>query len=656
MTLKYRPDIDGLRAVAVLAVICFHTDLPGFPGGFVGVDVFFVISGYLITSIILKEYRQKRFSVINFYERRIRRIFPALFPVIAFTVAGSAFLFDAKAFNDFGKSVTATTLFSSNMLFCRHSGYFDAPSLYKPLLHTWSLAVEEQFYILFPLFVGFIHKYQKERYRPWILAIVMLSFAASIWGMQHKPTRAFFLVQYRAWELLAGSAIALGIFPKPSSPLVENILAITGLGLILYSIGWYSPSTPFPGYAALPPVLGAALIIQGNQSGKTMVNRILSFRPLVFIGLISYSLYLWHWPIVVFAKYLMFRSMNGYDSAIIIAVSLGMATLSWKYIEQPFRGPGMLIFDRKKLFVLAASVMAIASATGKTIDKLNGMEWRMDMFHAGLGKSLADAQTNYWERFTKWDSSKRISDVDNLPMIGTGTNPDFILWGDSHAEVLAWAIEDRTRELDFCGLVVANHSIGLLLGLDPGTSFDSQGVLDYLTLHPRIQTVIIAGRWSSYPADTLKNALSRTVKQLNAMGKKAVLVSDVPQLAYPAPRFYMTRQRFPFLVNGIDIAPTIDDYRSRNQVITNILNDLSRSNNVELVHPETMLFDEKGKCRFVTGTTLLYHDDNHLSSAGARMVIPALDNVINDMKKQKKSAYSYHAKSGDDNIQARKIR
>lgn len=267
MELKYRGDIDGLRAIAVLAVLLFHTEVPGFPGGFVGVDVFFVISGYLITSIILKDIEANRFSIARFYERRIRRIFPALFPVMAFVVLVGTYLFDAEAFKELGQSITATTLFSSNILFWRKGGYFAAPSLQKPLLHTWSLAVEEQFYIVFPLALLVIARYFKGKYLPWVLMAFVLSFGASVYGVIHDPGATFYLVPTRAWELMVGSILALGVLPVPVATWQKNLLGFGGIILVVLSITLYSEATPFPGIAALMPVMGSALVIWSGRGG-----------------------------------------------------------------------------------------------------------------------------------------------------------------------------------------------------------------------------------------------------------------------------------------------------------------------------------------------------------------------------------------------------
>ena len=265
--MKYRADIDGLRAIAVLSVIFFHTGIPGFSGGFVGVDVFFVISGYLITSIILKDIQSGQFSIARFYERRIRRIFPALFPVISFTLVVATFLFDPISFESFGKSITATTIFGSNILFWRESGYFDASAITKPLLHTWSLAVEEQFYIFFPLLLIAINRFSKNRYFQWILGICVFSLLTSIYGVYTHQVATFYLVPTRAWELLFGSLLSLGVIPELKSNVHRNIVSIIGLGLIIFSVGFYNESTLFPGISAMAPVMGSSFIIYSGMGG-----------------------------------------------------------------------------------------------------------------------------------------------------------------------------------------------------------------------------------------------------------------------------------------------------------------------------------------------------------------------------------------------------
>lgn len=656
MHLKYRPDIDGLRAIAVLSVIFFHTGVPGFSGGFVGVDIFFVISGFLITSIILKDIQEKKFSIANFYERRIRRIFPALFPVIGFSFVVGAYLFDADAFKSLGKSITATTLFSSNILFWRESGYFAAPSLEKPLLHTWSLAVEEQFYIIFPLVLVFIHRYLKSRYFTWILIAMTLSFGASVYGIYHYAGATFYLVPTRAWELLIGSILAFGVLPEPSSAWLRNVLSILGLGFIIYSVGFYTEATLFPGPNAITPVLGAWLIIYSNKADeKVIVNKLLSVRPLVFIGLISYSLYLWHWPFVAFAKYLMFRPFNGYETAGIILTSLAVSTLSWKYIEQPFRGKQMLLQNRKRLFAFSGALMIVASCIGGVIYIHDGCVFRPRI-------------ERKWYSPDQWNGALP-------PKIGCMTvKPSFVIWGDSHAEALAPALIDQANKNSKSGFIITGGGTTPLLGVEktyvtassPLANINlrqfSERTLDFIKVHPEITHVILISRWiqnasgheykleepftatlkntagggGKSNAQILKVGLARTVHAILAMNRKVILVCDVPEIGYDVVRFYLVQSRFPLMSNKLDIQPpSIAEYNERQKDILLMLAELAKLQDVTLIHPESRMFDEKGVCRIIVDGKLLYCDDDHLSSFGAHYVAPVFDRVFKEMVAKK---------------------
>ena len=302
---EYRPDIDGLRAIAVLSVVFFHAHVAGFAGGFAGVDIFYVISGYLITSLVAHDIAFERFSLVTFYERRIRRIFPALFGVLGFCTLAACALFSPKDLAVFGKSVIATTLFVSNILFKRQAGpggYFDSTSDLQVLLHTWSLSVEEQFYLLFPTTLLLLTRFAKARLIV-LSAITLGSFLISAWITPHRPLTAFYIFIPRAWELLIGSLLALKAVVPLQRRASREIAGFVGLSFIGAAVFLFSRDTVFPGLAALVPCLGAWLIIYSGANGPSCVKSILSAQPLVFVGLISYSLYLWHWPILVFSRY-----------------------------------------------------------------------------------------------------------------------------------------------------------------------------------------------------------------------------------------------------------------------------------------------------------------------------------------------------------------
>ena len=363
MSTSYRPDVDGLRAVAIVPVVLYHLGVRPFGGGFVGVDVFFVISGFLITSLIHAEMIAGKFSILAFYERRIRRLFPALFVVMAACTFAALALYLPPDLQAFSRSLIATTLFSANLLFWKTAGYFTAAPETKPFLHAWSLAVEEQFYIFYPPLLLLVVKFARRRI-PMILAtLAMLSFVASVVEVHAKPNAAFYLPQFRAWELLLGALLAVQVVPPPKSRIVREALSALGLCLIGVAVVTYGSDTPFPGVSALLPTLGAALIIYTGSGGPSRVNRALSLRPMVFIGWLSYSLYLWHWPVIVFAEYFAMRELTATEKAMVVLVSVALAILSWAFVERPFRGKGGIL-SRRLLFGASFASMAGFIAVG----------------------------------------------------------------------------------------------------------------------------------------------------------------------------------------------------------------------------------------------------------------------------------------------------
>ena len=355
--MNYRSEIDGLRALAVVPVILFHAGFTAFSGGFVGVDVFFVISGYLITSIILQEMNARTFTLAGFYERRARRILPALVFVITACIPFAWAWMQPDDFKEFFQSIVSVSLFASNIFFWRQSGYFDGDAELRPLLHTWTLAVEEQYYLFFPLLLLLLWRLGKRSIVPTIATLALLSFALAEWGSHNKPTPTFFLLPTRGWELLIGVCVALYLSERPDQPghfrnrSISELSGFIGLCLIGYSILAFDKATPFPGVHALAPTIGTALIIL-CATPETTLGRFLGTNWLVSVGLISYSAYLWHQPLFAFARLRSFGEPGTVMFMCLAGLSMALAWLTWRYIESPFRDRTRT--NQKAIFRLAA--------------------------------------------------------------------------------------------------------------------------------------------------------------------------------------------------------------------------------------------------------------------------------------------------------------
>jgi|EndMetStandDraft_8_1072994.scaffolds.fasta_scaffold12244_3 peptidoglycan/LPS O-acetylase OafA/YrhL len=490
----YRADVDGLRALAVLPVVFFHAGLPLFGGGFVGVDVFFVISGFLITTIIAQEIEQGTFTIARFYNRRIRRIFPALFLIVATCWLLGLVVFFPEDLLRFSWSAVATTLFTSNLYFWKTSDYFGAAASTKALLHTWSLAVEEQFYIFFPLFLVLLFRWS----RPWRLmalaACLLISFGLNLWGVSHAPTATFYLAPSRTWELLLGALLALGVLPALQHRLWRETLAVLGLALLVYSVVGFSERTAFPGYNALVPCLAAALLIYLGASGPTLVGRGLSAPVLVAIGLISYSLYLWHWPLIVFAKYLSVRELWLWEKAMLIGLSLLLAYGSWKFVERPFR-VGHIPFKGSKLFIAAGFIMTISVATGLLGVHTDGHAWRFPDFRPSPipGPEAYNERTCFLQRSQSADQWKG-----DECFLTHGPDGVTLLWGDSFAAHYAPGFVSNAGALS--GSVLQYTSAGC----PPVFAFDrwyarhckefNRRALEVIERYD-VRTIILAARW-----------------------------------------------------------------------------------------------------------------------------------------------------------------
>lgn len=530
--LKYRPDIDGLRAVAVLSVLFFHMGSTKTPGGFVGVDVFFVISGYLISYIVFSEVAEGRFSIVSFYERRIRRIFPALFGMLtAFTVFAGIFMLPNEL-TTYAKSLLSATLSGSNFYFWLHSGYFDSPTA-NPLLHTWSLGVEEQFYIVFPLFLVAVRRLFPDRLRTAVVVLFFASLAASAWVVVHHPTTAFYMLYTRAWELLMGTALSLGMFPRLTNAWTRNIASLAGIGLIAYADFFYTEHTVFPGLSALVPVLGSALIIGAGESGTSLVGSVLAWRPVVFVGLISYSLYLWHWPVIVIQHLRVFGAM---EHGTVLISSLLLGFLSWRFVERPFRS-GPLKLSGRPLFLTAAAVMLVFIAASVAIWASGGIHGRFtpkaEQIASYLGRTdLEHALTRLPTCFIDSDSSMKEYRPDICLHRDPAKSKTYLLVGDSHSAVLWSALAQSLPDAN----VLQASATPCKPFIHPIGSDDCKQLMqfiyqNYLPANP-LQGLYIEVRWGQ--ADFA--GLGETIAWAKSHQLPVVIFGNVPEYDAPLPR------------------------------------------------------------------------------------------------------------------------
>jgi peptidoglycan/LPS O-acetylase OafA/YrhL len=609
----YRPDIDGLRALAVLPVLFYHSGVPGFSGGYVGVDVFFVISGFLITGIIAREIDEGRFSLLQFYERRARRIMPALLAMVAAAVAGAAFLYLPADFEFVPRSALAALAFVSNLLFFTETGYFQGGAETKPLLHTWSLAIEEQFYIGFPLLLMLVARWAPSRRMAVVAGIAASSFALAVATQSHGSGFAFYLLPARAWELAVGALLALGVVPALTHRAAREIVALCGLAAILGAAMAYDSKTVFPGLAALPPVLGAAALI--HCAPGTAVGRLLRMRALTAIGLISYSLYLWHWPIAVFARYALDGGPSGWATVAVIALSFAAAVLSWRYIEQPFRRPGGLA--PAAVLRRTAAAMAVVGLVSAGLMSTGGWPSR---FPPEVVR-LAGASSDF--------SPMRAACHDNASAgrapctLGAEAEPDALLWGDSHGVELAYVLSTAAR-LEGRSLVQRTQSsCPPILGYDPPNNPQcaaaNRDVFASIQRNPRIRTVYLSAFWASeaYASPAVLAQLDRTVAALLADRRKVVILGAVPPVPFDVPRRLaslaakgeLDRARGP---NRAQVEQRVLAFRQATE-------RWSRKG-VAVIDPIAAMCGPEA-CEIVRNGRPLYFDSHHLSLAGARLVL-----------------------------------
>lgn len=611
----YRNDIDGLRAVAVLSVVLYHYKFTFLTGGFTGVDIFFVISGFVITKSIFTELQHGQFSIANFYFKRIRRIIPALFAIYIVTSIAAAIILLPRDFIAYSKSLISSASFVSNIFFWKSSGYFNPSAENQPLLHTWSLSVEEQYYVFMPLLFAFLD-YLKIRRRTTIILLAVISIFSlvlSIAAVYTAPTAGFFLLPTRLWELLIGAM--LGIYSLRENVffrgVVNSLFSLAGMALIAFGLLTIDSGDPFPGWNALFPCVGAALIILGGTTERPpLVNQLLATPLPVGIGKISYSLYLIHWPVVAFANYYIDGVLSTYVYFMMIIIVIGASYLSWKYIEQPFRH---LSYNRMKAaFFSTGFGVAVFCAAGVSVIVSGGFPQRHPGFVEQKIAGLEDWGGNacFHQNATTletWDpkSCQRT----------TGSGGNVLLWGDSFAAhylpglLMNSAIMNRNIfQYTFAGCppVLSYYS----LARPACTTFNAQA-LPLLKTY-KIDTVILSARWSDVPKATLEQ-LHETIAEINRWGAAVIVIG-------PSPQFSVDVQRLDYLAGASSLSGEVSGKAVNNEDIAKKVAD--QATGAKFIDPMASLC-VSDRCTYRVNTNYLYADYGHFSGFGADLAVRA---------------------------------
>lgn len=641
---RYRPEIDGLRAIAILPVLFFHAHIRGFSGGYVGVDVFFVISGYLITTIVTRGVADGNFSFAHFYERRVRRIFPPLFLVLACCTVAALFLLPPGLLTNYGKSLAAVVLFLANFLFYHRApgaGYFETGSVVGPLLHAWSLSVEEQFYLLLPLGLVLIHRWVPHYLKFALIVTAACSFGLALWL---DPVAAFYLLPARGWELLTGALLAVGTFPALRGRVQREIAALIGIAAIAGAVMLFDKKTGYSFPYALAPCLGTALIIHASEAGPSSVKRALSIRPLIFIGAISYSLYLWHWPVFFFASYYWMQTGSWQLRAGLLLVTLIMAVISYHWIEMPFRGSAG-IGTQRRILRWGAVAIAIALAVGIALDALHGIPQRFDAETRTLiaANEAVLAQHGVGSPCWHWhDEIQDASEAARCP-IGVEQPRKILFWGDSHLAML----QDAFGRLYDQGAMGGRGALfAVSLGCTPTEGIEilgpntNCGSLAHFTLlraeQSDVDTVflIFSPWWTTTPApfcvtadgacqrnvtspaeiqDRVLAEMGRNISALRSLGKTVVVCLPFPVYDRSIPELEIHNAMFAH--HGTTLQPrekNLDSYHGR-------LRDMVLGQGALVFDPRDDLCPGK-ECLYQSAGVSLYRDDSHLSESATRML------------------------------------
>lgn len=650
--MDYRREIDGLRALAVLPVILFHAGFDLFSGGFVGVDVFFVISGYLITKIILSELEQEKFSILNFYERRARRILPALFLVMLVCIPFAWFWLYPSDMKDFAQSLVAVSTFSSNILFWRESGYFDTAAELKPLLHTWSLAVEEQYYVLFPIFLMLFWRLGMR----WILMLLGVVFITSIataqWAAYAQPAAAFYLLPTRTWELLIGAFAAFYLSKTNGrtnlARSVSEVGGWLGIALILFAVFFYSHATPFPGFYALVPTIGTVLVIL-FATQQTTVGKFVGNKVFVGLGLISYSAYLWHQPLFAFAKQRSLVEPSQLTFITLSVLALVLAYFSWRYVETPFRKKDLV--SRSKIFYGALLGTLFFISVGVIGHISDGFKERFEI-PASVYNSIQRTPREA-ECFGK-AGIHVIEDWFCELGIDSATK-DFLVFGDSHALSALPAFDTVATDLGISGIFTGTSGCTPFLGvyalrndqLSHNCHALNKRVYQFVQ-DQQISTVFFIARWSYYTdggysgsnfsyISTDENGLANpdesrrafeiglenTITAYRSIGVNVIFLPQVPQqILSPVQIYSLASRSKEYKVNNFSVS------KEKHLSLQRYVNTLFEKTGVSLIELDQYFCDES-KCAVGNESASFYFDEDHLSLEGSKRLVDPIREAIN---------------------------
>ncbi|MBD1141539.1 acyltransferase [Pelagibacterales bacterium SAG-MED32] len=657
---NYRPEIDGLRALAVIPVILFHAGFNWANGGFIGVDIFFVISGYLITTIIYSEINSNQFSLGKFYHRRARRILPALVLVSFLTVPLAWFWLLPDEFINFSESLIGVATFSSNIIFWRQSnGYFQPNSELIPLLHTWSLAIEEQFYIFFPLILLFTYKISNKIVLPLLILISILSFILALWSVEIYPSAAFYLLPTRAWELGFGSIIAIYLLRNNvTNSLLTNLLAIIGLIFIVISFIIFDSTTPFPSVWSLIPIIGIGLLIMFARNN--VISKLLSFRPFVLIGLISYSAYLFHQPIFAFM-----RIRSNFDIPLIyyliaITFTFILAYFNWKFVETPFRMKNKI--STKLVVVLSIASLSILLLIGTIGIKNNGFP---DRFSTKLQKII-----NIGEERSPHSAclNEMPLDFDKHCLLSDSNQNLTLVWGDSHAAELAWHLSSNENTPNLNIQLLSYGACPPTLGIkkkrdSKGCEIFNEKTMEYISNNKNIKNIILLARWSMYTEGTVYNngegghfgsvidlipdrnfllasnnnivsakgmAYRKTINDILDLGKNVILVYPIPEVGIDVQNF-ITREKHLNNKDIINYSTNFDAHKKYRDNTHKEFNLLEKNESLLNIYPEDIFCNTyiPNRCAAQLDTLPIYFDENHLNKIGGFILA---ENIYKNMK------------------------